>query len=196
MKKEVSDEELVYKIQKFNDKEAMNLLLFRYEKNNKKIVRGRLRRVGNFYYDYDEFYQIVRFTTLRVIETYDDKKGDFYNYWSSAINRVISTELHKLGRKLSGIEVNQIYVFNEEDADYMETFTSDEDLFIRQFNAKCELERVKSISDEFLTLEEKTILAYRMVGYSYEEIAKKTKSTPKRVDNIMLLIRKKLKRYL
>ena len=36
MKKEVSDEELVYKIQKFNDKEAMNLLLFRYEKNNKK----------------------------------------------------------------------------------------------------------------------------------------------------------------
>ena len=185
MKKEVSDEELVYKIQKFNDKEAMNLLLFRYEKNNKKIVRGRLRRVGKFYYDYDEFYQ-----------TYDDKKGDFYNYWSSAINRVISTELHKLGKKLSGIEVNQIYVFNEEDADYMETFTSDEDLFIRQFNAKCELERVKSISDEFLTLEEKTILAYRMVGYSYEEIAKKTKSTPKRVDNIMLLIRKKLKRYL
>ena len=29
-----------------------------------------------------------------------------------------------------------------------------------------------------------------------DEIAKKTKSTPKRVDNIMLLIRKKLKRYL
>lgn len=196
MKKELTDNELIYKIQKFNDKEAIDLLLYRYEDEIKKLVRGRLSKTFKFYYDYDEFEQLVRFATLKVIKTYDSSKGTFHNYWSSSANRIITTELRRISKKLSGVEVNQVFTFNEEETDIMESFSNDSTIFKRKIDATYDLERIKKISDEILTLEEKAILAYKMIGYSYNEIAQKIKSTPKRVDNAMLIIRRKLKKYL
>ncbi len=196
MKRELTDNELIYKIQKFDDKEATDLLLCRYENEIKKLVRGRLGKTFKFYYDYDEFEQLVRFATLKVIKTYDSSKGSFYNYWSSSANRIITSELRHISKKLSGVEVNQIFTFNEEETDLMESFSNDSTIFKRKIDATYDLERIKKIADEILTLEEKAILAYKMIGYSYNEIAQKIKSTPKRVDNVMLIIRKKLKKYL
>ncbi len=194
--KELKDEELIYIIQKNDDEEAINILFSRYEKEIKKIVRNRLNKTFKFYYDYDEFEQIIRCSTLQIIKKYDPSKGIFHKYWACSANRIITTELRRISKKLSGVELNQVFTFNEQEIDYMETFSSDETSFKRNIDATSELERIKSISDEFLTLEEKTILAYKMIGYSYTEIAHKIKSTPKRVDNVMLMIRKKLRKYL
>lgn len=56
--------------------------------------------------------------------------------------------------------------------------------------------RVNSILDENLTSMEKAVLAFFMKGMSYDEIAKRTASTWKGVDNAMQRVRRKVRFHL
>lgn len=197
MYKELTDEELIKKIKQYNDKEAMNLLLFRYEEEIKKLVYFRLGKIQNYYYDVDEFMQLVRCSTINILNNFEEEKGKFKQYWICSANRIISTELKRISNKTHHIHISQMLVIQEgEPINVLEYFDFGSNLITRDYDSQEEINKVKSLCDEFLTKKEKRVLTLKIIGFSYEEIAEKIKSTPKKVDNIMIQIRKKLKKYL
>ncbi len=197
MESKLTDEELVEKIIRQDDKEAIQLLLFRYESECRKMVYSRLKRFYYRYYDIDEFMQLVRLTTIGIVKKYDPDKGSFHAYWSCAINRVITSEIRRLNSKSRSLEVGQSTLFKEEfNDDFLENMAGNSILITQQLNIEETLDRIDEIKMDYLNEIERMVLSYRLAGFSYKEIAKKIKSTPKRVDNIMNAIRKKIKKYL
>lgn len=192
-----NDEELVRLILDKNDAEAMQTLLFRYEPEVKKIVNFRLAKTMLRNYDREEFYQQVRLTTIQILDRFDPLKGDFYTFWTCAASRTISSEIRSIMSKGRQQEIGQSYFFNEEvGEDFFENMSGNELLLTDQISIDEMMKKICEIRDNFFTETEKQVLAYRLAGYSYVEIAKQIKSTPKGVDNTMLMIRKKLKKYL
>ncbi len=197
MYEKLTDEQLVYRIQKENDKEAIDLLLFRYENETKKIVFARLGKWHRQYFEYDDFFQLVRLTTLKVIKLYDPQKGSFYNYWSGATNRIITSEIRRLTKNNYSVEIRQILVFNDNEENYyFDNIKSDELSTVEQYQYNELFSNINTIAEEFLSPFEKAVLYYRMVGYSFNEIANKLKTTPKKIDNAMAKVRRKLRHYL
>lgn len=191
-----SDEQLVEKIKLEKNKEAEQVLLFRYEKEVKKVVNSRLYKISSRNLDREELYQIIRLLTIKIIEKYDVNKGTFYGYWSTSANRMISSEIRAMLSKKRRIEIGQSFFLKDDGDDLFENLPGNEPSIQYQYEMKELLEKIKKISETYFTIEEKTIFAYRLAGYSYLEIAKKLKLTPKNVDNTMLSIRKKIKLHL
>lgn len=193
----ISDEMIVKKIKSSHDKEALNTLLFRYERSAKSLVKTRLYHLNKRGYDEDEFLQLIRYATIKATETYDAKKGKFYPYWYRVADRVICSELRRIHNKTNSLEINQSFLLkDEEDTDWFENIDPRHASINQQLYAEERLAKIREASDLFLDVIEKVVLSYRIAGYSYEEIAKKIKSTPKGVDNIVFQIRRKLKDYL
>ena len=192
----LSVEELVEKIKSNNDEEAEQVLLFRYEKEVKKVVNSRLSKVRIRGLDREELYQAIRLLTITIVDKYDQSKGNFYGYWSTSANRMITSEIRSSLSKKRKTEIGQCYFLREDGEDWFENLSGNEPSIKQQYEMKEILEKVKKISDTYFSVEERTVFAYRLSGYSYQEIAKILKMSPKNVDNIMLLIRKKIRLYL
>lgn len=192
----LSDEELVEMIKSNNDEEAEQVLLFRYEKEVKKVVNSRMSKVRVRGLEREELYQAIRLLTITIVGKYDQSKGKFYGYWSASANRMITSEIRSSLSKRRKTEIGQSYFLREDDEDWFENLSGDEPSIKQQYEMKEVLEKIKKISDTYFTIEERAVFAYRLSGYSYQEIAKLLKMSAKNVDNIMLLIRKKIRLYL
>ncbi len=198
MERSITDEEIVQRIIENDDNEAIQLLLVRYENECRKIVYYRLKKLpANQKYDIDEFMQIVRLTTVSIIKKYDRARGSFHSYWSCAVNRIITSEIRRVNSKSRSLEISQSCFFKEEyNDDFLENMSDNSVLIRDQLDVEDTLLQIQDISNEHFTDLEKKVFAYHLAGFSYKEIAQKIKSTPKKVDNLMMGIRKKIKNYL
>lgn len=104
--------------------------------------------------DYDDVYQIARIGLFKALESYDDTKGNFINFASKAISRIIIREMKLSDKSKDDVEFTDI-----EDDSY-------EDNLDTQIDFNRALDRLQA-SDYI-----KDILRLRYNGHSCNEIGR------------------------
>lgn len=196
MNHEPSDEQLIAKIQKENDQEALNALLFRYDVFTIKFVHAKLFSSRNQVYDQEEFIQLIRHATMHAAYHFDAEKGSFKNYWMAVATRSIHSELRRLHNKSHQMEMKQSYLLCEDEDDFLENLEGNNIHFKEEMQYEETMKKIQEVSRIFLSQQEKEVLFYHIYGYSYQEIAELLHIPLKTVDNHLVHIRKKMKQFL
>ncbi len=192
----VSDDELVYHIRQ-NNEEALDMLLFRYRDIRDVLIWETLKSNRYCGLEFDDLKQTAHEATLMVIATYDMKKSCFFSYWKLLVTRELRAFLMKHnGPSAAYLNTSLSFDDGEEYEKNQWIFQSPgccENSITDQLNSDENMQRLAEDVDNGLTPQEKAVMAYRMLGYSYEEIATLLHFTNRKLCRVMLSMRSKVR---
>lgn len=185
---------LIEKI-KNGDEEAFRKLLFNYRKMIYKIINSFSTDNGDFTEDVESMYQEGCIALYNAVFSYEEKRGAKF---SSYAFLCIRSKIMSYYRKACKYRSHEYYSI-----DTSENIDSRLSVHSRKFNEDPiyyhkEME-FKEFLDKFidtLSNRDRKVLEMRNENYTYKEIAKELNINPKKVDNILRTIKKKLKKYL
>ncbi len=192
----VSDDELILYIRQ-NNEEALNMLLFRYRDIRDILIWETLKKNRYCGLEFDDLKQTAYEATLLVAETYDPKKSCLFSYWKLIVARELQTFLKK-HNGLSASLLNTAYSFDgldefERNYCFSQSTEVSEYSLTDSINQDESMVRLAEAVDHGLTPQEKAVMAYRMLGYSYEEIAAVLHFTNRKLCRVMLSMRSKVR---
>lgn len=140
--------------------------------------------------EYDDLVQEAMIGFLSAYYTYKtDSNASFKTYVGVCMDHRIISAINTLNRK-KRIPLSSIVPMDEMDAQTVDLSADPEAYFIMKEQTKQMMEKI----DENLSCFEKQVFHLFLSGNSYEEIAEKTQSNAKSVDNAIQRIRRKLKK--
>lgn len=194
---ELSDDEIIMIIRMKNE-EALNMLLFRYQKYSISLISSMYHKIRYLGLFFEELRANLDLTIVKAVESYDFRRAIFYSYWRQIAERELISlcrkSYYKKNRCQKAIYSLDSPIKDTEDCYFVDTISDENENIIEQYHHRESLLKVKDSIDNDLSVYEKTILSYRVLGYSYKEIAKITKKTAKDIDNALMLMRKKIQK--
>ena len=181
----ISDEELILNI-RYGNREALELLYFRYE----KIIGNYIYKYNYVFEKYGYSYEDLKATVWLILDKsinkYSLNNGFFYKYCYTACKSYVIDLLRKRTYETENYKIDEIDELNdlslcENTPD--ESFDNSMNLLVDKL-----LDEVKKMGQIYYD-----VLKLYYCGYSYLEIAKKLQITTKKVNNILFVIRQKLK---
>jgi DNA-directed RNA polymerase specialized sigma24 family protein len=196
MKNQVSDDELVYLVRQKNE-EALSMLLFRYHDIRDVLIWQTLKNNRYCGIDYDDLKQVAYEALMLILATYDMRKSCFFSYWKLLISR----ELRGFYKNHNGISAAMLNTALSYDAgdEYERNYCVSQSVafdgpsLIDSLNASDCLQRLAEDVDHCFSPPEKAIMAYRMLGYSYEEISTIMHFTNRKLCRLILNLRSKVR---
>lgn len=190
---ELYDDELILAIRQKKE-EALKMLLFRYEKSINYFVNSIFHRTRYCGIEAADLKSVALEAFYLAISTYDEHKACFYSYWKLLTEREIYGAIKKYDSKSHQLLSNSLSfdkIINEDgEATFAEYFSCGESDIVNRYNANEELLLIKEADEEYLSSSEKSILAHRMMGYSYEEIEYNLKISNKQIERALRQVKK------
>ncbi len=186
-----NDYELVYMIKESNE-DAFDIMLKKYDPIIKSLAFSYVKKYDFFNLDFDDLLQEGRISFYKSIIDYREEKDIlFYTFCILCIKRTYSNYIRSFYRKynylLSDIKDMEDYDLKIPDKScYEPSYLLDD----------CEVERKIIDFKNSLDLIESTIFELRFNNFKYNEIAILLDIKIKKVDNCMVKIKSKLKKYL
>lgn len=182
-----NDSELVYMVKESED--ALSIMLKKYEPLFKKLAFSFVKNYPNKGLDVEDLVQQCRIATCYAVERYDHNNETlFYSYLLVCLKRAIKNYSRAI------IKNPDVYYYMEDESTFSNSVTAKEDIYDRV------LENDLSIFLKKFTLGlkfmEGCIFELRFNNFSYKEISKLLEIDVKKVDNVLLKIRKKLEKFL
>lgn len=192
----MNDYELIYMFRQ-KDEMATEYLLEKYRRVIKIIINSNLSIYTPKGIDDQDLFQEGAIALFYAADSFrEDVNAPFYSFAFLCIERQIKTCI----RKYNSNSVRQFY----NSLSLSMTISEDENLYLYDILSTEKHSKVSYLSvfendlDELLNSDlitdlEKSILLYKIQGYSYQEIASKLSCTLKHVDNTIQRIKKKMK---
>lgn len=183
-----NDYELFYMVKE--SEEALSCLIKKYEPLYRKLSYFFIKQNPNKGLDIEDLIQECRLTTCYAIDKYSEKNNVlFYSYLLLLLKRKLSNIIR------CGTYSKDIYYYMQYDNyDSFEEFISAESL---EHNIEEEEFENKILNFKYTLKDlDSYIFELRFNGFSYKEIAILLDINQKKVDNSLLLTRKKLEKYL
>ena len=182
-----NDYELIYMIKE--DEEALEVLIKKYEPLFLKLSYSFFRKYKNCDLDKDDIMQYLKITLCRAVDKYDPGEDIlFYTYLLACLRKV----LYSLSRRQQAMPecFNYMMIENYENLDEFvsDSFVGD-DYSDYEFNSS-----VVQFKHSLPPLEAQ-VFELRYNGFSYKEIASLLEINTKKVDNVLIKIRKNLENY-
>lgn len=196
MKHDVSDDELVCLVRQQNE-EALKMLLFRYRDIIDILIYETLNRNRYCGLEYDDLKITSIEATLLVCEHYDYQKSCFFSYWKLLVERELTGFLRRLNGCGAGL-LNTALSFdsgdeNEQNFRLAQTVDSQHNPITESINFDESVNRLAEADDHDLKPLEKAVLAYRVLGYRYEEIEQLMHLSKRKICRLMLTMRRKVR---
>ncbi len=186
-----SDEELIVKIRQ-QDHEALATLLHRYI----PLVSAKAQRSRINGMEEDDIYQEAMIGLISAIKNYrEDRESSFKTFASLCVNRRIATAAqaqmslkHKPFQNYVSIDEGDASV----EAELTGVDPSAQDPAHIVIEREFIREKKQQIEDLLSVFEREALMLY-IGGFTYAEISRQLKSTPKAVDNALQRVRRKLR---
>jgi len=196
MKYDVSDDELVCLVRQQNE-EALKMLLFRYRDIRDILIYETLNRNRYCGLEYDDMKITSIEATLLICEHYDYQKSCFFSYWKLLMERELISFLRRMNGYGAG-QLNTAVSFDagdecEQNFRLAQSMDTTHNYITEEINFDESIQRLAEANDNDLSPEEKAVLAYRVLGYSYEEIESIMHMTKRKVCRLMLRMRQKVR---
>lgn len=177
-----NDYELIY-LAKENHDIAYEILQKKYEPIIVNIARRMKRAYPNFGLDIEDYVLEGKLALTNAIYNYNEQYDNlFFTYVTKCINLAILTTMQK-NKKDSCL--NNALEWTDEIKNNKENL----------IGIKIQLREIINKTLKYLKPIERKILYLRLKGYTYIDIAKKLNIEKKKVDNVLLKIRKIMKDY-
>ena len=181
-----NDYELIYMIRE--NEEAFDYLLEKYEPLLKRIASSFVLKYQNRNIEYDDILQQCRITLFNAVKQYDiDKEVLFYSYLLSSINKSVLKYIRSNRYKNNDYKYKDIQDINSVDV------SSGYDPLHNYIDYEYEQEIIAFKNS--LNILEASVFELRYNGFSYKDIAILLDISIKKVDNILVKLRKKLEKY-
>lgn len=168
---EVSDDELVFLIRQGN-KEAERMLIERMARKQDKLIFRLLRENRYCGLEPGDLKTIALQSLYNAIDSYDCKKAVFDAYYHFLLERDLVNEIKRYNTFNQTI-INTAVSFDEtlDEGGCLYDIIGATDENIKAVTAMTIMELAED-DDNHLSVEEKAIVAYRILGYSFTEIGK------------------------
>jgi DNA-directed RNA polymerase specialized sigma24 family protein len=193
---DVSDDELVLLCRQ-KQEEAFDYLLEKTRPKQERLVRKMLYEHRYCGLDTQDLMLVATQTLYLAIDSYDPSKAVFDAYYHLLLQRELTNEMKKfnsLGQTLLNTAISLDDTFEEGIILYDVIGSEDETMQHYLFD---EAEQLLQDDNVVLSLEQKTILAYYRLGYSYSEIGRLIKKNyriiSKAIQEILHLIQERQK---
>lgn len=193
MKTVKKDYDLIESIQKNSDDSmAFEKLLNNYSRMIRKIIGSYSMENGAFMVDGDELYQEGSLALYKAAKTFDMERGiAFSTYAYRVISNNIITRLREIRRRGSQDQLSIDSYYNLDYSNMMAVADSAID-YVKSERMNEDLELFLSS----LSNEDRKYLKMRQEGLSYKQIAIICNVDPKRIDNRLSSVRKRMKIFL
>lgn len=182
-----NDNELIYMIKE--DEEALNFLMKKYEPLFRSLSYSFAKKYNYRGIEIDDLVQQCRITLCKVVDRYDSNREVlFYSY----LLLCLKGSMLKFCKKYYVKTDNFNYMDIENYDDILE-LASDVDVF-EEYSDYDFLEKVISFKNSLDFLDAQ-VFELRYNGFSYKDIAILLEISKKKVDNILVKIRKKMEKY-
>lgn len=182
-----SDYELIYMVKESED--ALTLMMKKYEPLFKKLSFSFAKKYKHKGIDPEDLVQQCRIALCYALERYDiDNETKFYSYLLVCIRRAINNYTRSV------INHPDIYYYMENEYEFYSSISDNIDIY----DSILEDDITKFFRNFILGLDfmDACIFELRFNNFSYKEIAKLLEISVKRVDNVLLKIRKKFEKLL
>ena len=182
-----TDYELIYMVKE--NEEVLEYMLKKYEPLFYKLAHSFAFKYENRGLDIEDIVQYCRIVFCRVIDTYNpDNETLFFSYLVVCLKRSIISYVNRHVNKCE--EVNYMDL---EEYDNLGFFASSYDAY-ENYN-EYEIEQSIRRFQTTLTIEQGRVFELRYNGFAYKDIASLLEIDVKKVDNILVSIRKKIEKY-
>lgn len=182
-----NDYELIYMIKE--DENAFDCLLKKYEPLFKKISSSFVLRYKEKGIEYDDIWQQCLIALYFATSNYNqDNSAIFYSYLLICLKRSISNYIRNCGNKINNYNFVNIDE-NQNKYNIASAINIDDDYIDYEFE-----QEVLDFKNSLDTLDA-SIFELRYNGFKYKEIATLLDISVKKVDNVLVKLRKKLEKY-
>lgn len=186
-----NDYELIYMI-KESSEEALKIIIDKYDPIIKNMAFSYAKKYSMFNFDVDDLIQEGRIALYNSISKFDENKNIlFYSFLLICVKRAMNNVVRKAFRKqdllIDDYVENDNYDMNIPDKTNYQPFNILEDI---------EMDKHIIYFKNSLSDLESAIFELRLNNFKYAEIAKLLDIKLKKVDNEMMKIKIKLKKYL
>ena len=176
---------------KAGDENAKEKILLHFDKEIFDVASGYQNIAG---YGVEDLVQEGKILLTRLIEIYDESKGHFEGLLRTALNnKYIDMSRKKVPQTVSITAPTILEEGQEEDDGLIGAIPSEEPT---PFDALSRMDEVKSFYktlQDLLTPDQYSVMCLYLQNYSYKEIAERLNLTTKKVDNLILASKKKIK---
>lgn len=176
---------------KAGDENAKEKILLHFDKEIFDVASGYQNIAG---YGVEDLVQEGKILLTRLIEIYDESKGHFEGLLRTALNnKYIDMSRKKVPQTVSITAPTILEEGQEEDDGLIGTIPSEEPT---PFDVLSRMDEVKSFYktlQDLLTPDQYSVMCLYLQNYSYKEIAEHLNLTTKKVDNLILASKKKIK---
>lgn len=182
-----NDYELIYMIKE--DENAFNYLIKKYEPLFKKISSSFVLKYKSKGIEYDDVWQQCLIALYSATCHYDQNRDViFYSYLLICLKRSISNYIRNCGRK-----INDYRFVNIDDGENNFDPASTTNVYEDYIDFEFEQEVVDFKNS--LDILDASVFELRYNGFKYKDIATLLDISIKKVDNILVKLRKKLEKY-
>ena len=182
---EYNDYELVYLVKE--NEEALEYMMEKYEPLFYKIARSFLNKYKNTDLDIEDIVQYCRIVFCKVIDVFNpDAEIIFITFLFICLKRSVNRFVNKHS---SDVEISYM---DYDKIDYLDYLVAPYDAFENYNDYEIQM-KIKEFQNS-LTAEYGRVFELRYNGFSYKDIASLLEIDAKRVDNILLSIRKKMEK--
>ncbi|MFA7664231.1 MAG: sigma-70 family RNA polymerase sigma factor [Clostridia bacterium] len=183
------EERLLVKKAKQKDEASIVKLLRKYDPAIKKVSIYFFTKFKNIPLSFEDFKQDASIAFLRAVSTYNEEKNKSLLYYANTcmVNKLTSL-VRSARRKENIISLDETMEENSFSKDVPCSPITSQD----EYEKNAWLRNFRDTITEIMTTEQITVWDLYLQGFSYEEIADKTKLTKKKVDNTIAACKKKI----
>lgn len=176
---------------KAGDENAKEKILLHFDKEIFDVASGYQNIAG---YGVEDLVQEGKILLTRLIEIYDESKGHFEGLLRTALNnKYIDMSRKKVPQTVSITAPTILEEGQEEDDGLIGAIPSEEPTPFDVLNRMDEVKSFYKTLQDLLTPDQYSVMCLYLQNYSYKEIAERLNLTTKKVDNLILASKKKIK---
>ena len=176
---------------KAGDENAKEQILLHFDKEIFDVASGYQNIAG---YGVEDLVQEGKILLSRLIEIYDESKGHFEGLLRTALNnKYIDMSRKKVPQTVSITAPTILEEGQEEDDGLIGAIPSEEPTPFDVLSRMDEMKSFYKTLQDLLTPDQYSVMCLYLQNYSYKEIAERLNLTTKKVDNLILASKKKIK---